>query len=158
VWHAERVIVTRRSCIGVVAAIAIIAGGTLPVRASSTTVEGKRVTLSGRIGRCSQSQSVEDPAVCARLARSPKLYLVGPYSAATTQPNVGRRVISGDMNRRFAVSVPAGKYVLKIDVEGVLYWASGIAGETFLWLPASRTGLDIRPESLFPSAGTVAEN
>jgi hypothetical protein len=151
------VIVTRRSCIGV-AAIAIVAGGTSPVRASSATVGGTRVTLSGRIGRCSQSQSVEDPAVCANLARSPRLYLVGPYSAATTQPDVGRRVITGDRNRRFAVSVPKGKYVLKIDVGGTLYWATGIASQTFLWLSASRTGLDIRPESLFPSAGTVAEN
>jgi hypothetical protein len=151
----------RRSCIcaaAAIVAVGVIASGTLASWASGTTVGSKRATLSGRIGRCSQSQSVEDPTVCANLARSPKLYLVGPYSAAATQPNVGKRVISGDRNRRFAVSVPKGKYVLKIDVGGVLYWASGIASETFLWLSASRTGLDIRPESLFPSAGTVAEN
>jgi hypothetical protein len=140
------------------AAIGLIAGGTLTVWANSTNVGGKQVTLSGRIGRCSRSQSVEDPTVCAELARSPKIYLVGPYSAAVTQPNVGTRVISGDKNRRFAVSVPKGRYRLKIDVGGTLYWATGIASETFLWLSGPRTRLDIRPEYISPSAGSVAEN
>jgi hypothetical protein len=148
--------------LAIAAAAGVAVGSSVNVSAAQpVTSGGGTVTLSGRIGRCSEEQAVSDPLPCAAIARSPKLFIAGPFKhhpLSTSQ----FRVVSGDKERRFSVTLTKGQYSVKIYVAGTrtLYWATGFGAksEYSVWMTRSRTGKLVRPLDLFPNAGSTVSN
>jgi hypothetical protein len=112
-----------------------------------------RVVLAGTVGRCAPAIATDHPRACARLDRSPQLFLTGPIDASGTA--AGRREIRADAGRRFSLHVRKGRYALCVEIDGLLLAPRGMPG-CLLAVQGPRVGLRVEPGPSWTFSGTEA--